>query len=151
MLDALRMGLDEDSEMTPPDMRKLADAIEEGVRNDRLRADHFIHLRCEVSAPDCLESFALFDGDDRIRLVSLMDHAPGQRQFVNLETYAYYYQRRLKLSDREFEAFCARRIGESERYGPKARAASNVVAPHRAKRGPCLTCPGDRSTLESDA
>ena len=131
VLDALRMGLDEDSEMTPPDMRKLADAIEEGVRNDRLRADHFIHLRCEVSAPDCLESFALFDGDDRIRLVSLMDHAPGQRQFVNLETYAYYYQRRLKLSDREFEAFCARRIGESERYGPKARAAISAACQAR--------------------
>ena len=131
VLDALRMGLDEDSEMTPPDMRKLADAIEEGVRNDRLRADHFIHLRCEVSAPDCLESFALFDGDARIRLVSLMDHAPGQRQFVNLETYAYYYQRRLKLSDREFEAFCARRIGESERYGPKARAAISAACQAR--------------------
>ncbi len=39
-----------------------------------------------------------FDGDDRVRLASLMDHAPGQRQFVNLETYAYYYQRKLKLS-----------------------------------------------------
>ena len=40
-------------------MRKLADAIEDGVRNDRLRADHFIHLRCEVSAPDCLDGFAI--------------------------------------------------------------------------------------------
>jgi alpha-D-ribose 1-methylphosphonate 5-triphosphate diphosphatase len=123
VLDALRCGIDEDSEMTTPDMRKLADAIEDGVRNDRLRADHFIHLRCEVSAPDCLDSFAQFEGDDSVKLVSLMDHAPGQRQFVNLETYAYYYQRRLKLSDREFEAFCARRIGESQNYGPKARAA----------------------------
>jgi alpha-D-ribose 1-methylphosphonate 5-triphosphate diphosphatase len=123
VLDALRVGIDEDSEMTTPDMRKLADAIEDGVRNDRLRADHFIHLRCEVSAPDCLDAFAHFEGDDRVKLVSLMDHAPGQRQFVNLETYAYYYQRRLKLSDREFEAFCARRIGESQHYGPKYRAA----------------------------
>ena len=123
VLDALRVGIDEDSEMTTPDMRKLADAIEDGVRNDRLRADHFIHLRCEVSAPDCLDSFANFEGDDRVRLVSLMDHAPGQRQFVNMETYAYYYQRRLKLSDREFEAFCARRIGESQNYGPKYRVA----------------------------
>jgi alpha-D-ribose 1-methylphosphonate 5-triphosphate diphosphatase len=123
VLDALRCGIDEDSEMTTPDMRKLADAVEDGVKNDRLRADHFIHLRCEVSAPDCLDSFAQFEGDDRVKLVSLMDHAPGQRQFVNMETYAYYYQRRLKLSDREFEAFCARRISESQNYGPKYRAA----------------------------
>ena len=40
-----------------------------------------------------------------------MDHAPGQRQFVNLETYAYYYQRKLKLTDRDFQEFCEKRIG----------------------------------------
>ena len=111
VFDALRVGLDEDSDMTAPEMRKLADAIEDGVSNDRLRADHFIHLRCEVSAPDCLEGFAHFDEDERVRLASLMDHAPGQRQFVNLETYAYYYQRKLKLSELEFKEFCDRRIG----------------------------------------
>ena len=60
VFDALRVGLDEDSDMTAPEMRKLADAIEDGVSNDRLRADHFIHLRCEVSAPDCLEGFRPF-------------------------------------------------------------------------------------------
>lgn len=123
VFDALRVGLDEDSEMNAQDMRKLADAIEEGVTNDRLRADHFIHLRCEVSAPDCLEGFALFDNDDRVRMASLMDHAPGQRQFVNLETYAYYYQRRLKLTNQEFEEFCNRRIAESRKNAPPHRAA----------------------------
>jgi alpha-D-ribose 1-methylphosphonate 5-triphosphate diphosphatase len=123
VFDALRVGLDEDSDLTTPDMRKLADAIEDGVSNDRLRADHFIHLRCEVSAADCLEGFAYFDKDERVRLASLMDHAPGQRQFVNLETYAYYYQRKLKLSDLEFNEFCDRRIGESMRNSPANRMA----------------------------
>ena len=65
--------------------------------------------------PDCLEGFAYFDNDSRVRLASLMDHAPGQRQFVNLETYTYYYQRKLKLSDQEFNAFCEKRIAESAR------------------------------------
>jgi alpha-D-ribose 1-methylphosphonate 5-triphosphate diphosphatase len=123
VFDALRVGLDDDSDMTAPEMRKLADAVEDGVRNDRLRADHFIHLRCEVSKPDCLEGFAYFDTDERVRLASLMDHAPGQRQFVNLETYAYYYQRKLKLTDSKFNEFCERRIEESERNAPVNRAA----------------------------
>ncbi|QPC89570.1 alpha-D-ribose 1-methylphosphonate 5-triphosphate diphosphatase [Mesorhizobium sp. INR15] len=113
VLDALRVGMDEDADMKSEDMRKLADAIDDSVRHDRLRADHFIHLRCEVSAPDCLEAFAHFDGDERVKLASLMDHAPGQRQFVNLETYAYYYQRKLKLTDRDFKLFCEKRMGES--------------------------------------
>jgi len=131
VFDALRVGLDEDSDMTAPEMRKLADAIEDGVTNDRLRADHFIHLRCEVSAPDCLEGFAYFDKDERVRLASLMDHAPGQRQFVNLETYAYYYQRKLKLSELEFKEFCDRRIGESVRYSPANRVAISAACHQR--------------------
>jgi alpha-D-ribose 1-methylphosphonate 5-triphosphate diphosphatase len=131
VFDALRVGLDEDSDMTAPEMRKLADAIEDGVNNDRLRADHFIHLRCEVSASDCLEGFAYFDKDERVRLASLMDHAPGQRQFVNLETYAYYYQRKLKLSELEFKEFCDRRIGESVRNSPANRVAISAACHSR--------------------
>lgn len=131
VLDALRVGLDEDADLTSPEIRKLADAIEDGVRNDRLRADHFIHLRCEVSAPDCLDAFALFVDDERVKLASLMDHSPGQRQFVNIETYTYYYQRRLKLSDEEFRQFCERRVGESERYSPVNRAAISAACQAR--------------------
>lgn len=115
VLDALRVGMDEDADLTLDDIRKLADAIEDSVAQDRLRADHFLHLRCEVSAPDCLNAFANFEGDERVKLASLMDHAPGQRQFVNLETYAYYYQRKLKLSDRDFQKFCEKRMDESSR------------------------------------
>ncbi|TIP80154.1 MAG: alpha-D-ribose 1-methylphosphonate 5-triphosphate diphosphatase, partial [Mesorhizobium sp.] len=63
VLDALRVGMDDDADMNSADMRKLADAIEDSVQQDRLRADHFIHLRCEVSAPDCLAAFAHFEGD----------------------------------------------------------------------------------------
>lgn len=123
VFDALRVGLDEDADMTPQEMRKLADAIEDSVRHDRVRADHFIHLRCEVSAPDCLAGFAYFDGDDRVRLASLMDHAPGQRQFAKIEAYAMYYQGKLKMSDEVFRAFCERRIAESTANSPGNRAA----------------------------
>lgn len=123
VFDALRVGLDEDADMTPQEMRRLADAIEDSVRHDRVRADHFIHLRCEVSAPDCLAGFAYFDGDDRVRLASLMDHAPGQRQFAKIEAYAMYYQGKLKMSDEVFRAFCERRIAESTANSPGNRAA----------------------------
>ena len=123
VFDALRIGLDEDSDIAAKDMRKLADAIEDGVRGDRLRADHFIHLRCEVSSDDCVDSFGLYDGDDRVRLVSLMDHAPGQRQFVDLETYANYYKRKLNLSDEAFREFCEKRIEQSQRNSHRQREA----------------------------
>ena len=123
VFDALRVGLDADGEMRPDDMRLLGDAIRDGVEADRLRADHFIHLRCEVSAPDCLECFALFDGDDRVKLASLMDHAPGQRQFARLEAYRIYYMGKLKMSEEEFRAFCEKRIAESEQNSMPNRKA----------------------------
>ncbi len=127
VLDALRVGMDEDADMTAEEMRKLGNAIEDSVNQDRLRADHYLHLRCEVSAPDCLASFHHFDGDSRVKLASLMDHAPGQRQFVNLETYAYYYQRKLKLSDHDFNLFCEKRMAQSaENSAPQRKALSDL-------------------------
>ena len=127
VLDALRVGLDEDADVESEEMRRLADAIEESAASDRLRADHFLHLRCEVSASDCLEGFALFEKDRYLKLVSLMDHAPGQRQFTDLETYAVYYKLKMKLSDDEFRRFCERRMAESrENSAPNRRAIAEV-------------------------
>ena len=147
VLDALRVGMDEDADLTSLDIRKLADAIEDSVQQDRLRADHFIHLRCEVSAPDCLAAFANFDADERVKLASLMDHAPGQRQFVNLETYAYYYQRKLKLTDRDFKLFCEKRMAESERNSAPNRA---VIAAACHQRGIVLASHDDATTGHVD-
>ncbi|GLQ81161.1 phosphonate metabolism protein PhnM [Mesorhizobium huakuii] len=147
VLDALRVGMDEDADLTLADIRKLADAIEDSVEQDRLRADHFLHLRCEVSAPDCLQAFADFDQDDRVKLASLMDHAPGQRQFVNLETYAYYYQRKLKLTDRDFKLFCEKRMAESARYSAPNRA---VIAAACNERGIVLASHDDATSGHVD-
>jgi len=147
VFDALRCGMDEDADLGADDMRKLADAIEAGVREDRLRADHFIHLRCEVSSPDCLESFAYFDHDDRVKLASLMDHSPGQRQFVNMETYAYYYQRKLKLTDVEFQEFCDRRIEQSTLNSSVNRTAISAAC---QSRGIVLASHDDATTAHVD-
>lgn len=125
VFDALRVGLDEDAELTGEEMLALANAIASAKADDRLRADHFIHLRCEVSAPDCLRSFRLLEDHPLVGLASLMDHAPGQRQFASLAAYRHYYQGKLKMSDAELEAFSARRIRDSEQYSSLHR---NLIA-----------------------
>lgn len=123
VFDALRVGMDYEADLTIEDMRKLADAIEASVREDRVRADHFIHLRCEVSAPDCLEAFSQFDGDDRVKLASLMDHAPGQRQFASLEAYAIYYMGKMKMSEERFRIYCETRVAQSQANSARHRVA----------------------------
>ncbi len=122
VFDALRVGMDEDALLGSDDMLVLADTIVEAATLGRLRADHYIHLRCEVSAPDVLATFESIAKRPRIRLASLMDHAPGQRQFVDLDTYRSYYQRKMNLTDDAFAAFCRRRVAESDAHsGPNRR------------------------------
>ncbi|WP_437344096.1 alpha-D-ribose 1-methylphosphonate 5-triphosphate diphosphatase [Mesorhizobium marinum] len=131
VFDALRVGMDFEADLTMEDMRRLADAIEDSVRENRVRADHFVHLRCEVSAPDCLEAFALFDGDDRVKMASLMDHAPGQRQFASLDAYAMYYMGKLKMSEEAFRAYCDKRIAQSQENSAPNRIAISQACRER--------------------
>ena len=85
-----------------------------------LKAEHFLHLRCEVPALDMLE---LFDGvaDHRlVRMVSLMDHSPGVGQYADLEFYRSL-RRRGGLDD----AYIERRILELQAQRERTRI------PHR--------------------
>ncbi|MBB5754757.1 alpha-D-ribose 1-methylphosphonate 5-triphosphate diphosphatase [Prosthecomicrobium pneumaticum] len=122
VFDALRVGMDEDAKTTTTEMRGLADAILAAQREGRCRADHLLHLRCEVSAPDVLDGLDQFLDDLPVRLVSLMDHSPGQRQFASLESYRAFYQGKMGMSDEVYEAFAARRIAQAERYSAEHRA-----------------------------
>ncbi|MEP2703444.1 MAG: alpha-D-ribose 1-methylphosphonate 5-triphosphate diphosphatase [Roseibium sp.] len=121
VFDALRVGMDEDADLRYTDMRKLADAIEIGQEENRLRADHYIHLRCEVSAPDVLEAFSVFEKDKRVRLISLMDHTPGQRQFVSLDSFRIYYQGKRGFNDEQMDAFIEERKSRADKNAPENR------------------------------
>jgi alpha-D-ribose 1-methylphosphonate 5-triphosphate diphosphatase len=121
VFDALRVGMDEDARISSQDMRLLADTIGAAEEAGRLRAEHFIHLRCEVSAPDAFDGFMLFEEDTRLRLASLMDHTPGQRQFTTLESYRVYYQGKTGMSDEDFEAFVGRRQEQAGRWSGNNR------------------------------
>ncbi|WP_234703818.1 alpha-D-ribose 1-methylphosphonate 5-triphosphate diphosphatase [Rhodospirillum centenum] len=66
----------------------LAAAREAG----HLRAEHLLHLRCEVTDPDLPALFEAHAGDPSVRLVSVMDHTPGQRQFTDLTKFRRYQE-----------------------------------------------------------
>jgi alpha-D-ribose 1-methylphosphonate 5-triphosphate diphosphatase len=52
-----------------------------------LKADHFLHLRCEVPAFDMLPLFDTVADHPLVRIVSLMDHSPGVGQYANIDFY----------------------------------------------------------------
>ncbi|WP_430255671.1 alpha-D-ribose 1-methylphosphonate 5-triphosphate diphosphatase [Neorhizobium sp. DAR64872/K0K18] len=123
VFDCLRMGSDEDGGFEQGEMRAMADAIQAAERQGRLRSEHLIHLRCEVSSDNVLDHFADFANDPYVRLVSLMDHAPGQRQFQTMDQYIFYYQKKRGLSDEAFKIFIDKRVEESERNSTPHRIA----------------------------
>ncbi|WP_245454292.1 alpha-D-ribose 1-methylphosphonate 5-triphosphate diphosphatase [Aquabacter cavernae] len=61
----------------------MLDAVEDNA--GLFRADHRIHLRCELTDPDVLALVEPELGRPRVGLASLMDHTPGTRQWRNLE------------------------------------------------------------------
>lgn len=64
-----------------------------------LRSDHLLHIRCEVTNPALLERLIPHLGNPRLRMLSLMDHRPGQRQFVNREVSAEKAAAALEIAD----------------------------------------------------
>jgi alpha-D-ribose 1-methylphosphonate 5-triphosphate diphosphatase len=121
VFDCLRMGSDEDGGFEHGEMRDMADAIQAAEKDDRLRAEHLIHLRCEVASENVLQHFDDFREDPYVRLVSLMDHSPGQRQFQTMEQYTLYYKTKRGLTDEQFARFVEGRLAASSRYSSKHR------------------------------
>jgi alpha-D-ribose 1-methylphosphonate 5-triphosphate diphosphatase len=82
----------------------LSDAIAAARDADLLRADHFLHLRCEVPMPDVIADTEKMVGRRDVRLMSLMDHTPGQRQFRDeTKLRAYYRGKKGGLTDAELD------------------------------------------------
>ena len=131
VFDALRVGSDGDAKKLGGEMRTLADAIERGVQSNRLRADHLIHLRCELSSADVVEEFEPFIGHPLLKLASLMDHTPGQRQFVSLEKWTTYYQGKTGMSDEALAVFMEDRITSQKQYAePNRRQIVELCRAH---------------------
>ena len=96
-----------------------------------LRIDHLLHLRCEISVPDILEVFNQYADDPLLKLVSVMDHTPGQRQWRNLKSYRRYAERNERFSDEVFDAMIAQRKADQQAYAVPHRQA--IVEAGRAR------------------
>jgi alpha-D-ribose 1-methylphosphonate 5-triphosphate diphosphatase len=121
--DSVCLGLAEKGELRAVHMKPIIDGIVEAREYGMLRADHRIHLRCEVIGAGVLAQLADFDDHPLVGLVSLMDHAPGQRQTANLDI---WYKLRVEvdgMSEDQAKAEHARLSHASANWGPRHRRA----------------------------
>jgi alpha-D-ribose 1-methylphosphonate 5-triphosphate diphosphatase len=119
-------------------LNEMRQGIATAQGSGMLKADHRLHLRCELSFAQVLELFESLMDDSLVGLVSIMDHTPGQRQFVDVEKYRFYYMKKYGMSDGEFTEFLARRREDQAKYSvvhrrailERAHARGHVLASH---------------------
>jgi len=114
------------------------------TKAELLKADHFLHLRCEVPAHDMLDLFDTVAEHDLVRMVSLMDHSPGVGQYADLDFYRAL-RRRGGLDDASIE----RRIGELQAQREKLRGPNRRALLQRVRgRNIALASHDDRTEEE---
>lgn len=118
VLDSLRVWREEGAEDVDGQAGILAEAISSARDAKLLRAEHFLHLRCEIPMPSVVEEAKELVGRPDVRLMSLMDHTPGQRQFRDEGKLRDYYRGKSGgLTDAELDVMFERRFVYQKTYG----------------------------------
>lgn len=112
-----------------------------------LRISHFLHLRAEVCSQTLIAEMAEFGPEDRVGIVSLMDHTPGQRQFRDVSKLKAYVQGKLNLTEQEFADHIAQLHDLRDRFG----AAHEAAAVAEAARYGAVLASHDDTTAEQVA
>ena len=116
VLDSLRVWREEGAEDVDGQAAELSRAIDRARDSHLLRIEHYLHLRCEVPMPQVVGDAAELIGRPDVRLLSLMDHTPGQRQFRDPQKLREYYRGKGNMTDPQLDALFARRFENAERH-----------------------------------
>jgi alpha-D-ribose 1-methylphosphonate 5-triphosphate diphosphatase len=144
VLDALcigDLGFDADRMQTTAEGLADLDALS---GTGLLKADHFLHLRCELPASDMLAMFDRSADHPLLRMVSLMDHSPGIGQYADLD-----YYRRVRRRGGAAEAAIEQRIGELLAQRERLRAPNRRgLLARMSGRAVTLASHDDRTVAE---
>ena len=131
VFDSLRVWPDKRAVGMDGDAPLLAATISEASRAGLMRAEHFVHLRCEVAADGVVEDAEKLMESAGVRLISLMDHTPGQRQFLTEEHFRAYYMKKSGITAAEMDVIVETRQ-EAHRLHARPNRA-RLVALARAR------------------
>lgn len=144
VFDALRLGslTGKDKRGRSRYGRALATEVLQMREAGALKISHFLHLRAEVCSETLIEELDEFGPDDRVGIVSLMDHTPGQRQFSDMSQLRVYMRGKHGMTDAEFDAHVVRQ----QDLGQRVRAAHEVAVVQAARRYGAVLASHDDTT-----
>jgi alpha-D-ribose 1-methylphosphonate 5-triphosphate diphosphatase len=87
-------------------------------QKDKLKANTRVHIRFEITETQSLPLVEALIESDRIHLFSLMDHTPGQGQFVDIEQFRRYHGEVLGKSEKELDSLITERVAAGKQIEP---------------------------------
>jgi alpha-D-ribose 1-methylphosphonate 5-triphosphate diphosphatase len=123
VLDAVAIGDVRDGGDRLENLEKMINAVEDTQKRGLNRAEHRLHLRCELPHHTTLPLFDKLVDRELVSLVSLMDHSPGQRQYAELSKYRDYYQGKYHLTNEQMDRFEEEQLTLAARWSQPNRQA----------------------------
>jgi alpha-D-ribose 1-methylphosphonate 5-triphosphate diphosphatase len=119
VFDAIRVGsiVSDQNKRYGKYARQMADEILETRQRGALKISHHIHLRAEICSETLLEELEEFGDDDKVGIVSLMDHTPGQRQFRDISKFELYVRGKHNMPKEGFDEYIDFLYGLQDKYG----------------------------------
>jgi alpha-D-ribose 1-methylphosphonate 5-triphosphate diphosphatase len=143
VLDALcvgDLGFDEDRNRTCAEgVADLTALAPTGL----LKAEHYLHLRCELPAAGLLDLLDAYLSNALVRLVSLNDHTPGVGQYADLVRY-----RAMRRRDGEPEAAIDGRVGALQAQRARLRGPNRAGVLARVRDRAMLASHDDRTEAD---
>ncbi|MBP1849045.1 alpha-D-ribose 1-methylphosphonate 5-triphosphate diphosphatase [Rhizobium halophytocola] len=137
VFDSLAVGNAEGDSRRSEILKPMIDALERATAGGMLRAQHLVHLRCEVIDPKTPALVQEVIDHPLVRIASVMEHLPGIRQTRDLEG---YIARMADIRDQGVETTrdqVMAMIAEKSEIGRKVRP--EVVALAKARGLPLLS------------
>ena len=118
VFDAIRIGsIYQNQASKKTTARRFADTILNLRENNILKISHFTHLRAEICSNNLNKEFRIFNKCDRVGIVSIMDHTPGQRQWRDIEKWRSFTMARNSISNSSLNAHFKNLINIKSEYG----------------------------------
>jgi alpha-D-ribose 1-methylphosphonate 5-triphosphate diphosphatase len=113
---------------------RMVEAICAASERRMTRVEHRLHLRCEVAPDDAVDAVDRWIDLPLVGLLSINDHTPGQRQFLDADKLKQYYMGKLAMTEPQFESFHVRALELHARNA--ARHRREIVARARDRALP---------------
>lgn len=110
-----------------------------------LKAEHFLHLRCELPAADMPAQLDPVAEHPLVAMVSLMDHSPGVGQYRDVQRYRAMRVRQTRMTEAELERRIAELLAQRARLREPQR---RMILERFAGRGIPLASHDDEDPAE---